>query len=375
MSGTSADGIDTVLVEIRRHGKRSKVRQLAFRTYPYPRGLRKTLMRNSDNRTAKLDDVARLDALLASLFADAVKDLARREGIPMAKLDLIGSHGQTIRHLPGIHRMSGRPVRSTLQIGNPSIIAKLTGVITVGDFRPGDIAAGGTGAPLVPYFDFLMLRSMRKTRAALNIGGIANITLLPRNCTIEEVTAFDTGPGNMIIDGLMERLYGKRFDDGGRVASGGRIVTALLRKMSADAYFRIPPPKSTGRETFGEPWVRRILANGGAHKKEDLVATATEFTALSVFTQYSRFLRRRGPLDELFVSGGGSHNLYLLNALARYFSGVRVATTDTAGIPADAKEAVCFALLANETLHEHPANIPHATGARRATVLGVIGLP
>jgi anhydro-N-acetylmuramic acid kinase len=145
--------------------------------------------------------------------------------------------------------------------------------------------------------------------------------------------------------------------------------------MSADAYFRIPPPKSTGRETFGEPWVRRILANGGAHNKEDLVATATEFTALSVFTQYSRFLRRRGPLDELFVSGGGSHNLYLLNALARYFSGVRVATTDTAGIPADAKEAVCFALLANETLHEHPANIPHATGARRATVLGVIGLP
>jgi anhydro-N-acetylmuramic acid kinase len=179
----------------------------------------------------------------------------------------------------------------------------------------------------------------------------------------------------MIIDGLMEKLYRKPFDDGGAVALRGRIVPALLRRMAADPYFRIPPPKSTGRETFGEPWIRKVLASRSGNRKEDLITTATEFTALSVFSQYSRFAGKRRQLDELFVSGGGAQNLYLLDALGRYFSGTRVARTNAAGIPADAKEAICFALLANETLHEHPGNIPHATGARRATVLGAISLP
>jgi anhydro-N-acetylmuramic acid kinase len=375
MSGTSADGIDTVLVEVRGHGLNSRVRQLAFRTFRYPAGLRAMLMKNSDSRTARLDDIARLDTLLAALFADAVKALARSAGIPPANIDLIGSHGQTVRHLPEPERMFGRAIRSTLQIGNPSILAKLTGVVTVGNFRSGDIALGGTGAPLVPWYDFIMLRSRRKTRGALNIGGIANITLLPRNCTVDEVTAFDTGPGNMIIDGLTERLYRRPYDRGGAIAAGGKIIPSLLRRMMNDPYFGVRPPKSTGRERFGEPYIHRILRHRGSYRNQDLVATATEFTALSVFSQYLRFLARRWPLQELLVSGGGSHNMYLLDALRRYFTGVSVTTTASSGIPVDAKEAICFALLANETLHEHPGNIPHATGARRATVLGAICPP
>src|ERR1041384_738413 len=251
MSGTSADGIDAVLVEVRGSGAKTRVKQLAFASYPFPHPLTRFILRNSDARTARLDDIARLNVLMGALFADAAKKIIRRAGVAPKKVDLIGSHGQTIQHLPAARRLFGKDVRATLQIGNPSVIAKLTGITTVGDFRLGDMAVGGTGAPLVPFVDYLLLRSKKEHRALVNIGGIANMTLLPAGGSIEDVIAFDTGPGNMVIDYLARTLYGMSYDIGGRIASRGKLIPSLLGWMAAHPYLRRPPPKSAGRELSG----------------------------------------------------------------------------------------------------------------------------
>ncbi|MBI1802968.1 MAG: anhydro-N-acetylmuramic acid kinase [Ignavibacteriae bacterium] len=375
MSGTSVDGIDAVLVAITGSGTRSNIRQRAFQTYPYPRGFKQFLLKNSDADTARLDEVTRLDMLVATFFADAAKRIARTAGLRMDDVDLIGSHGQTIHHLPQRQRLFGKSIRSTLQIGNPSALAKFTGVVTVGDFRVGDIAVGGSGAPLVPLFDYLMLRSRTMNRAVLNIGGIANITVLPRNCSIGDVVAFDTGPGNMIIDALTHRFINKPFDNGGMIASRGHIIPELLQWMIKHPYLRLKPPKSTGREAFGQVFVDEVLKRGRGMEPADLVATSAEFMALSIFQSYLRFIRRKTPLAELFVSGGGVHNAYVMEALRRYFTGISIRTTDELGISSDAKEALCFALFANEAVAGHAGNVPGATGARMQTILGVIALP
>jgi len=375
MSGTSADGIDAALVKIQGSGTTSTVHQLAFETYPYPKGFNKFLLKNSDAKTARLDDITRLDILIASFFADAVKKIVRKTSKHLNEIDLIGSHGQTIHHLPINKKMFGKFVRSTMQIGNPSIIAKLTGVVTIGDFRVGDVAVGGSGAPLVPLFDFLMLRSDKVNRAVLNIGGIANITILPRNCSINRVTAFDTGPGNMLIDRLMQKFYNKPFDKNGEIASEGKILPSLLFWLIQHPYFRIKPPKSTGREMFGESFVEDIQTKTRRANKEDIITTVTEFTALSIYESYLKFIRPKMKIQELIVSGGGVHNFYVMNTLKRYFDSVEIRTTDEMKISSDAKEAICFALLANETITGNPGNIPGATGAKKQTILGTICLP
>lgn len=375
MSGTSADGIDAVLVEVAGNGSTTKFRQLSFLVHPFPPGLGQFLIRQSDRATARLDDITRLHILLGELFAEAASRVTRKAGRRLPEIDLIGSHGQTIHHLPAATSVFGKNIRSTLQIGAPSVIAKRTGVITIGDFRVGDVAVGGSGAPLVPYFDFIAFRSRSVHRAALNLGGIANITVLPKKCTIDDVYAFDTGPGNMIIDGLMQALFDRPYDKNGAIASAGNILPGVLKRLMAHAYFRIKPPKSTGRETFGARLINGLARTARSRRPQDLVATAAEFTALTIYDQYLRFVRGRTPLDELIVSGGGVHNIFLMTALRRYFGGVHVLTADTLMIDSDAKEAICFALLANETVANIPANVPGATGALKATVLGVIGLP
>jgi len=351
------------------------VKQLAFGTYPFPKGFKKYLLRQSDRRTARIDEIARLNFIMAQLFADAAKKIARKSGISMSKIDLIGSHGQTIHHLPGVRKMFGKVVRATLQIGDPSVIAKLTGVVTVGNFRSGDIAVGGTGAPLVPYVDYLLFRSNDRTRALLNIGGIANVTVLPKGCGVDDVCAFDTGPGNMLIDGLMERFFGKPFDHDGEIASRGNILPSLLLPLMHHPFLAQRPPKSTGREEFGEKLIHRILRKSKRQRKEDVIATVTEYTALCVYHSYLKYVRRKKRIDELIVSGGGVHNAYLMNALKDYFKGVTVRPMGDLGYSSDAKEAVCFALLANETLHGNPSNVPGATGAKSRTALGTICLP
>jgi len=379
MSGTSADGIDAALVRVSGEGLKTRFRLLAFTTVPYPDGLKKCLRRNSHPGSARLDEVARLNVLIGEFFAEAVTKVVHLAGKRIAQIDLIGSHGQTIAHYPEPRKVFGKKISATLQIGDPSVIAKRTGIVTVGDFRIADVAVGGSGAPLVPYVDYLLFRSRTRTRALLNIGGIANATVLPRNCSLDDVFAFDTGPGNMIVDALVQRFYRRPYDKDGKIAQEGKVISHLLAWLMRHRYLAQSPPKSTGREKFGEDFVEEVIRRSSSlprHSKEDIITTVTAFTALSVYDAYVRFIRPRTALDELFVSGGGARNPVLMEYLRRLFgSEVRVSRIETVGMPSDAKEAVCFALLANETIAGNPANVPRATGAKRSTVLGKICLP
>jgi len=374
MSGTSLDGIDAVLLRVRGSGARTRMTTLLFREYRFPAGLKKMVLRNSQAETSSVEEITRLNVLLAELYAEAVGKVVRAARMMLKEIDLIGCHGQTIHHLPKPTRLFGRIVRSTLQIGDPSVIATRTGVTTVGNFRLADMAVGGEGAPLVPYFDWLMCRSKKKNRILLNLGGIANMTILPRNCTPDRVVAFDTGPGNMVIDSLMQKFYGKKFDKNGSTASRGMIVLSLLREMKKHSHLKRTPPKSTGREEFGDKFIEHILRNAKGFAREDVVASATEFTAFCVHDAFQRFVRQK-RVDEIFVSGGGARNISIMKSLARRFEGTHVGILDEVGISGDAKEAMCFAILANETIAGNPANILGATGARKQVVLGTISRP
>jgi anhydro-N-acetylmuramic acid kinase len=372
MSGTSLDGIDAVLLRMRGSGTSTGLRQIAHVHHPFPPGLRRMLLRNSLPATSRVDEIARLNLLLAQLSARAVGHVARRGRVPLRSIALIGSHGQTIHHLPRPTRMFGHEVRATFQIGDPSAIAALTRITTVGDFRVADMALGGEGAPLVPYVDWLLFRSASKNRILLNIGGIANITVLPRNCPVGEVRAFDTGPGNMLVDLLMRQFYGRSYDRDGRTANSGMVSLELLGRMARHRYLRLSPPKSTGREEFGAEYLRSLLGSATGYARRDIVATVAEFTPFAVYDGYRRFVEKRVKVDEVIVSGGGARNGYFLEGLRRYFSNARVRTVEECGMASEAKEAICFAVLANETMAGHPSNIPGVTGASRAVLLGKI---
>ncbi len=377
MSGTSVDSIDAVLVRVSGAGTSLTFKQLAFHTHAYPKGYKDYLLKNSLAGSGTVDSISSLNILSAHFFADAVRALAKKARVPLSSIDLIGSHGQTVHHLPDERILFGKKIRSTLQIGDPSTIAKLTGIVTVGNFRTGDMALGGQGAPLVPYFDYRAFRSSSKNRLLLNIGGIANVTLLKKNCTIKDVVAFDTGPGNMLIDGLMQRFYKKPFDRNGATAKKGVIDPPLLKRLLSDPYFKRNLPKSTGRELFGNSFIRKILNDFNHLRKQDIIATFTEFTALSIYDQYLRFLRKRlkdDILHELIISGGGSRNTVLVDSLRRSFHGAAVLMSDDLGVPSASKEALCFALLANETVCGLPSNVPSVTGASSQTILGSISV-
>ena len=375
MSGTSIDGIDAAIVEISGSGTGATVRQIDFITVPFPDGFKELVLRNSQTGTSDVADISRINFLLAQFYADAVHQLCEHAGVDIRKVDLIGSHGQTIHHLPRAERMFGRNVSATFQIGDPSVLAKLTGVVTVGDFRVGDVALGGQGAPLVPYFDYILFKSDKKSRALLNLGGIGNISYLPRGCQSGDVVAFDTGPGNMVIDQMMKRIYGKDFDEGGTVASAGKVLGDMIDWLMTDEFVRMSPPKSTGRERYGETYVTSLLENYADRQNEDIIATVSEFTALSVYANYLLFLKTKGEVEEIFVSGGGAHNNFILNSLRHHFVGARVDSAENIGISSDAKEAVCFAVLANELINGNPTNLPSVTGASGETLLGKICLP
>jgi anhydro-N-acetylmuramic acid kinase len=375
MSGTSLDGIDAVLLRVWGSGAATRFEQLAYLERPFPAKIRALLLLNSVPETSRVDDLARLNMLLAHLYADAVRAVARKAGVALRHIDLIGSHGQTVHHLPRPVRMAGTLVRATLQIGDPSALATLTGIPTVGNFRIADMAAGGEGAPLVPYFDWLVFRSRTRNRILLNIGGIANITALPEGCAVQDVVAFDTGPGNMVVDGLMKRFYGRRFDRDGLVASRGTVIPALLALLSRHPYLRRKPPKSTGRELFGEEFLKSILKHSRGKSHQDVIHTAALLTPLAVYDAYTRFVKRRMKVDEIIVSGGGARNGFFLESLRELFGGVRVVTAPEMGMNADAKEAICFAILANETIAGNPANLPAVTGASRPVVLGTVSFP
>jgi anhydro-N-acetylmuramic acid kinase len=374
MSGTSVDGIDAVLVRVKGNGMATTYEEVAFVSHPLPKDVKAYVLANSKQGEGTVDALCTMNILLAHFFADAVKAVAKKGAVRLSSIDLIGSHGQTVYHMPAEQKIFGKKIRATLQLGDPSTIAKLTGIPTVGDFRTGDMALGGEGAPLVPYFDYIAFRSNTKKRALLNIGGIANVTIIPRNCVLADIRAFDTGPGNMVIDGLMKKLYGKELDEGGTVAASGKIIPALLDALRRHPFFTEKPPKSTGREMFGEQFILALLASAPKAAPHDLIASATEFTAMTVYDQYRRFGSPKEKLDELIVSGGGANNPVLVDALHHYFYPAAVTTMEHLGFSSASKEAVCFAILANETISGNPCNVPAVTGASAPAILGKICL-
>jgi len=372
-SGTSVDGIDAALTDITGHGPRVRLRLLAYHTFPYPRGLRPRLLAlQSGGRT---EDVCHLNAYLGELFADAAKRLAESAGIPLRRIALIGSHGQTVAHRPDPVREGRYRVRSTLQIGEPSVIAERTGVLTVADFRPRDLAAGGQGAPLTPLIHHRCFSHPRRNRLVVNLGGITNVTWLPAGGSLDRLVAFDTGPGNMVIDGLMERMTGGRrtMDRHGRTASAGTVRLELLRSLLRHPYLRLPPPKTTGRELFGRPMIDRLWRRVSTSvPPRDLIATVTAFTASSIVDAYDRFLRPRGVVHDVIVGGGGVYNKVLMKQLADGFEPVPVHSMAVHGIDPKAIEAMAFALLAYTTMQGEPNNVPQVTGASHTVMLGKI---
>jgi anhydro-N-acetylmuramic acid kinase len=365
MSGTSADGVSVAIADI---GPK-RIRVLAFETFPYAEELRRRIFALFRPETGNVADVCHVNFVLGEVFADAVLRLARKRRIALRSIDLIGSHGQTIHHIP-----RGRSLRSTLQIGEPSVIAERTGITTVADFRPRDIAAGGEGAPLVPYADYVLFADRRRSRAIQNIGGIANVTWLPAGGRIEDVLAFDTGPGNMMIDRVASRASRGRsaYDAGGRLAAKGTVNEALLAELMRHPFLRRRPPKSTGREEFGVQFTDRVYARARRRliAPLDILATVTAFTARSIARAYRRFLP--GPVDEVILCGGGAHNRTLVAMLRKELHPSHVLPMDRLGIGVDAKEAVSFAILAAATIRGIPSNVPGATGAGRRVVLGKI---
>jgi len=385
MSGTSVDGIDACLAEISGNGVNTKAGIIAFATYPYHEKIRTAILEASNPLTGTVEKICQLNFSLGKLFADAVKRIARESGISLLDIDLVGSHGQTIYHMPnpspdpfldnntppGI-----APTGSTLQIGEPSVIAQETGITTVADFRPRDIAAGGQGAPLVPYVDFILFRDEEKGRALQNIGGIANVTFMPEGCSIDDIIAFDTGPGNMIIDRITERITNNtaHFDKDGLLAAQGQVNKELLSKLQKHSFFTKSPPKTTGREEFGVQYADKIYddAMKSGINTIDVLATATELTAYSIAESYKLWIPDKHRIAEVILSGGGCHNKTLVASISRYLAPVRIFPIDKFGIASDSKEALAFAILANETISGNNNTIPRATGAKGQVVLGKI---
>ena len=370
MSGTSVDGVDVAIVDI----TKQKVKLFAFDVFPYPNALRREILRLCSPETALLDKICHYNFVLGKVFADAIIKLCSQSGIPLKSIDLVGSHGQTIYHNPRGKRYSKKTIRSTLQIGEPSVIAQRTGITTVADFRPRDMAAGGEGAPLVPYADYILFGRNRSSRAVQNIGGIANVTFLPRSCKQDDIVAFDTGPGNMVIDGVIRLISNgrRRFDSGGKMAAQGTVNKRLLNEMLRHPFLRRRPPKSTGREEFGISFANKIYKQAAEKgiADTDIVATVTAFTAKSIARAYHEFLP--AIPDEIILCGGGSRNNTLVEMLRCELPDAKMCSTDDFDISVDAKEAVSFAILAWATIKGLANNVPGVTGAERPVIMGKI---
>jgi len=377
MSGTSADGVDVAICRV---SPGPKVKVIGHRSFAYDKKLLAAVLGAMDAKAISAADLARLSWRLGAVYAECVETTARELKL---KPQLVACHGQTIYHQGAAEKFLGAPVRCTWQVGEASLIAERLRVPVVSDFRPADMAAGGQGAPLVPMLDYCLFRHATKSRLLLNLGGIANVTALPAGCGVGDVLAFDTGPANMVVDACMQRLYSRRFDKDGAVAVRGRVLNDVVAKLMQGSYFSALPPKSCGREEYGAVFVARFVAmceKAGA-RKQDVIATATAFTAETVLDAYRRFcwphLGQRAPLaraTEMFAAGGGARNTTLMQMLRDGFAGlgVKVGTTEALGVATEAKEAAAFALMGWLTWHGLPGNVPSATGASRAVVLGKV---
>jgi anhydro-N-acetylmuramic acid kinase len=387
MSGTSADGIEVALVRISERGRSDsrkrpvaraarrqeiQLRLLGHASYPYPIAVRRAVLNAMNATAASVADLARLNFLLGELYADALIATQRKF---RARAALVGCHGQTLFHQGDQQHYLGHQMAVTWQTGEGALIAARVGIPVVSDFRPADMAVGGKGAPLVPYLDDLLYRDPRVGRILQNIGGIANLSAIAAGASAEKIIAFDTGPGNMVIDAVMERLFKKPFDRDGRIAASGRALANVVDRLLRDPFFLAKPPKTAGREEFGREYAQAFIKQCRPAAKEDIIATATALTARSIADAISRFvLPRNKTFGELIVSGGGANNSTLLAMLANEVRalGLTLRLSDEFGLPAAAKEAAAFALLAYQTWHRRPSNVPSATGARRPATLGKI---
>ena len=376
MSGTSADGIDVAFTRISPTPTSiPRIKLLGHRAFPFPRLVREAVFAAMDASSISTAELSRLHWRLGELYADAVQKTSAQLDL---EPDLIGLHGQTIYHQAAPAPYLGKPIRSTWQIGEPAILRERLGVPVVSDFRPADLAAGGQGAPLVPMLDFCLFRSPKRNRLVLNLGGIANLTVLPAAAGLEDLIAFDTGPANMLLDALMEAHLGKPFDRNGATSAKGKLLPQVLATLLRDPYFTAAPPKSCGREQFGADFLTRLQALSSDADPRDLLATASELTSASILDAYTRFCAPRLPPrpTELIVSGGGTRNRHLMQRLREVFAPrkVKVLCSDDLGLPSQAKESVAFALLAWLSFHGLPGNVPSATGASRPAVLGRLTL-
>ncbi len=375
MAGTSFDGITAAVVQVTGCGTETRVLLREHATFPYDSEIKTALLDVSASKRCSVGTISELNFVIGELFAEAARKITEQAGLKFSDIDVIGSHGQTIYHCPLPSETTwGAP--STLQIGEPCVIAERSGVTTVADFRTRDIAAGGIGAPLVPYVDFILFGSEEKSRLMLNLGGIANVTVLPKGGAIDDVVAFDTGPGNMLIDSVVREITqgAEEFDRDGKKAAAGTIHEGLVDELLNHEYFKTVPPKSTGRELFGTKFLSLILekAESLGLCDNDLVATVTALTPRTVEDACRRFIFPTVAVDELIISGGGTKNETLVRLLKECLDPIAVVYSDDFGISSSAKEAVAFAVLANETLCGGSANLPGATGARRRTILGKI---
>ncbi|MDH4179599.1 MAG: anhydro-N-acetylmuramic acid kinase [Armatimonadota bacterium] len=378
MSGTSADGIDVALTAVSGSGEDIQASLTAFHKVPYEPRVRQAVLALSSPE-APVADLCRMNFALGRLFGEAALDLMRLRNLRPEDMDLIASHGQTVCHLPSGGPYGDSSGGSTLQIAEPALIAELTGVVVIADFRPRDIAAGGQGAPLVAYADYALFHHPDKTRAVQNIGGIANVTLLPAGAGLGDVIAFDTGPGNMIVDALVSTYTAgeKTFDQDGALSALGRVDEDLLGWLMQHDFLSRPPPKSTGREEFGSHFITQLLDRAQASdvSAEDLLTTAVAFTAESIAASYRDFLLPDHQIDEVILGGGGSYNATLRRMLQERIPDVEFFLHEDFAVSGDAKEALAFAILGNETMLGRPANVPGATGAQRPVILGKITLP
>ncbi|MCL2560511.1 MAG: anhydro-N-acetylmuramic acid kinase AnmK [Turicibacter sp.] len=373
MSGTSLDGVDAALVEITGSGTDTKVKVIDFMTTPFTQAERDKIGLSLAPDTSNVAQICSLNFELGYQFAAAVKQLCAKNDLALSELSFIGSHGQTIYHQPVA---AGDDVASTLQIGEPAVIAYETNTLVVSNFRTMDVAAGGQGAPLVPYTEWILYRDSAKSRLLQNIGGIGNVTVMPAGAELADVFAFDTGPGNMIIDALCERLFQRSYDEGGELAAKGCVNETLLAECMAMPYVTTPPPKTTGRELFGGQFVDKLIAQHSEMDKCDLLATMTMFTAKTMALNYELFIFPRYDIDEVIIGGGGSYNKALVGMLRELLVGkCEVFVGEDIGHSSEAKEAVAFAVLANETINRNASNVPRATGANEAVVLGNVTYP
>jgi anhydro-N-acetylmuramic acid kinase len=371
MSGTSADGVDVAVVRIQGRGSYLSFDLLVHDYSEYPKPIRQAVLAAMNASKINVAELSRLNFRLGAFYADAVARAQKKAG---KDLDLVGCHGQTIYHQGTAEPYLGEKIACTWQTGEGSIVAARLRVPVVSDFRPADMAAGGKGAPLVPLLDYAIFRSKNKGMIVQNIGGIANLTAIPADAQPDEMTAFDTGPGNMVIDRLMQVLFGKPFDRGGAVARKGAILKPMLEELLGTDYFKRKPPKTAGREEFGAEYAETFLRRCGKAAKADVIATATALTVRSMAQAVHRFVLKRGRYHDWVISGGGTKNATLMAMLEKEAAelGLWLRHSDDFGIPSAAKEAVAFALLAYQTWNQLPGNVPSATGAKRAVVLGKI---